>query len=489
MKKMVLIISIISCSIFAIELQLPKLSQSLKKLNKDFNQIHSTNLEECNDPDACNYDPTAENDDGCIYMATNECDCDGNYFDCSGVCGGTDFESCTIMFSEAFGIYQNEDCSGEFFSQLENYCAFYPPYQNEIYLYEEDCNEAGGAWLNTETCYTNTFEIQSPDECIYNNGIIIAEIDGCSLNEQPTIEECEAAGGLFNAATEECIVMDENTCQSLDGIWGNMASCLLYIVEPAQSESECHEYQGDWASEDLIPGGDSPPHLYFYDDGYFGTDCNYDCILENDLSQEECESAGANYDIWDEECEVDSENSCVFLNGTWFEGVCPNGTYTVDNTVIITESFDGDEIEDEFIGELEYDEYGNWDSIEFTLEYFFGICLAMKYNSTITDLSITDLDMTLPLELTLNNVYPNPFNPITNISFDLDTPAFMEVKIVNILGEEIDKLILGQLSSGKYNFNWDASNHPSGVYFIQLIKIDGNGVQASAKVQKAILMK
>ena len=52
MKKMVLIISIMSCTIFAFELQLPKLPQSLDQLNKDFNQIHSTNLEECNDTNA-----------------------------------------------------------------------------------------------------------------------------------------------------------------------------------------------------------------------------------------------------------------------------------------------------------------------------------------------------------------------------------------------------------------------------------------------------
>ena len=83
-------------------------------------------------------------------------------------------------------------------------------------------------------------------------------------------------------------------------------------------------------------------------------------------------------------------------------------------------------------------------------------------------------------------LYPNPFNPETNISFNLNSPANIEVEIFNILGEQIQKSNLGNLTAGQYNFKWNASNHPSGVYFIQL---NENGIHASAKIQKAILMK
>lgn len=61
--------------------------------------------------------------------------------------------------------------------------------------------------------------------------------------------------------------------------------------------------------------------------------------------------------------------------------------------------------------------------------------------------------------------YPNPFNPITTIAFDLPKSSEVTLKIFNILGEEVANLVSGRLSAGSYDYEWDASSLAGGVYF------------------------
>ncbi len=68
----------------------------------------------------------------------------------------------------------------------------------------------------------------------------------------------------------------------------------------------------------------------------------------------------------------------------------------------------------------------------------------------------------------LFNNYPNPFNPVTTISFEIPLPGFVSLKVYNILGKEINTLINEDLNKGFYKVNFNAQNLASGVYFYQL---------------------
>ncbi len=68
----------------------------------------------------------------------------------------------------------------------------------------------------------------------------------------------------------------------------------------------------------------------------------------------------------------------------------------------------------------------------------------------------------------LFNNYPNPFNPVTTISFEIPLPGFVSLKVYNILGKEINTLINEELNKGFYKVHFDAQNLASGVYFYQL---------------------
>ncbi|MCX7797169.1 MAG: endo-1,4-beta-xylanase [Melioribacter sp.] len=75
----------------------------------------------------------------------------------------------------------------------------------------------------------------------------------------------------------------------------------------------------------------------------------------------------------------------------------------------------------------------------------------------------------LPKEFKLYNNYPNPFNPITTISYDIPVTSKVSLKIYNLLGEEISTLFEGIRQPGHYQEIFDGSNLNSGVYFYRLV--------------------
>ena len=64
--------------------------------------------------------------------------------------------------------------------------------------------------------------------------------------------------------------------------------------------------------------------------------------------------------------------------------------------------------------------------------------------------------------------YPNPFNPITVINYEIPELGNMNIKIHNINGQQIldYKTIV---APGYHSYDWDASKFSSGIYFISVI--------------------
>lgn len=90
---------------------------------------------------------------------------------------------------------------------------------------------------------------------------------------------------------------------------------------------------------------------------------------------------------------------------------------------------------------------------------------------------------TVPDQMALYPNYPNPFNPTTTIEFSLSAPAQVSLKIYNLMGSEVAKLVDENLAAGIHQVSWNAENLPNGVYHYVL-------ETAGYKVaRKAILMK
>ena len=77
-----------------------------------------------------------------------------------------------------------------------------------------------------------------------------------------------------------------------------------------------------------------------------------------------------------------------------------------------------------------------------------------------------------PSKFSINGVYPNPFNPSTNISFSIPLSSNVKIDIYDIKGNNITNLTNRNYSAGHYNIIWDASMHSSGIYFVKMISND-----------------
>jgi hypothetical protein len=85
-------------------------------------------------------------------------------------------------------------------------------------------------------------------------------------------------------------------------------------------------------------------------------------------------------------------------------------------------------------------------------------------------------------------IYPNPFNPNTTISFTLGSSGTARVEIFNLKGQLVKSLWQGNLSSGEHSLAWDATDDegralPSGMYLLKL------ECGANIQIGKLMLMK
>lgn len=83
----------------------------------------------------------------------------------------------------------------------------------------------------------------------------------------------------------------------------------------------------------------------------------------------------------------------------------------------------------------------------------------------------------------LSQNYPNPFNPKTVISYELRVAGNAELKVFDVLGNEIAELVNEKQNAGSYSVDFDGSNFSSGVYFYKLTAGD------FAETRRMVLIK
>ena len=104
--------------------------------------------------------------------------------------------------------------------------------------------------------------------------------------------------------------------------------------------------------------------------------------------------------------------------------------------------------------------------------------------------SVEFISNSLPTEYYLYQNYPNPFNPSTKIEFDLPENSNVGLKIYNITGQEVKVILENEvLPPGRFRYDFNAGNLPSGIYFYMLFANSNVSKRTLRKTKKMILLK
>jgi len=85
----------------------------------------------------------------------------------------------------------------------------------------------------------------------------------------------------------------------------------------------------------------------------------------------------------------------------------------------------------------------------------------------------------IPTHYGISSIHPNPFNPVTNITYGLPEHVNVQIIVYDLSGKQVETLINEFQSPGYHSVNWDADNLPSGVY---LIRMDSGDFTQTQKV-------
>lgn len=71
-------------------------------------------------------------------------------------------------------------------------------------------------------------------------------------------------------------------------------------------------------------------------------------------------------------------------------------------------------------------------------------------------------------EQTLEQNFPNPFNPVTSIKYTIPKSGYVRLSVFNLLGQEMAVVFEGLQNAGTYEFNFEKADLPSGIYFYRI---------------------
>ncbi|MBM4166331.1 MAG: M20/M25/M40 family metallo-hydrolase [Ignavibacteria bacterium] len=178
----------------------------------------------------------------------------------------------------------------------------------------------------------------------------------------------------------------------------------------------------------------------------------------------------------------DGGNVQISVNGNPFQLMIPQGGYSYTNVnALNAPGFSGNAFqwkEERF----NLSSFGT-DSVKFVWKFssdaltsfrgWYVDAVRLDYLPDSTYVIVKNNSQSFPEEISLEQNFPNPFNPTTNFRFHISESGFVSLKVYDVLGEEIVTVVHKFLPEGTYNILWDASKIPSGVYFYQLKTAQG----------------
>ncbi|MBX2819179.1 MAG: T9SS type A sorting domain-containing protein [Rhodothermaceae bacterium] len=97
-----------------------------------------------------------------------------------------------------------------------------------------------------------------------------------------------------------------------------------------------------------------------------------------------------------------------------------------------------------------------------------GVYVPGSPTPLITPTNVSVEDGELPGSFSLDQNFPNPFNPTTSIAYRVESAEHIRLEVFDLLGRSVSVLIDGVVAQGEYTYQFDAGNLPSGMYLYRL---------------------
>lgn len=82
--------------------------------------------------------------------------------------------------------------------------------------------------------------------------------------------------------------------------------------------------------------------------------------------------------------------------------------------------------------------------------------------------SVNSISSIVPVKHRLHSNYPNPFNPVTKIKFEIPKDEFVKITVFDLSGKEVSSLVNEKLKAGIYEASFNAASLASGTYFYKI---------------------
>ncbi|TFH53251.1 MAG: M6 family metalloprotease domain-containing protein, partial [Candidatus Zixiibacteriota bacterium] len=176
----------------------------------------------------------------------------------------------------------------------------------------------------------------------------------------------------------------------------------------------------------------------------------------------------------------------------WYPGHSATGHYLValeqaDNLFALEKNLGSGDASDPFPGSFSRTSFSGLTSPSSNDYLGTGTLVAVSNISAAGATMTADLSVSLvldvnddvqaeavPSDFELGQNFPNPFNPETRICFDLPKRSHAILTVFNVLGEQVDELVNGELPAGTHEVTWkpeigSGQSYPSGVNFYRLV--------------------
>ena len=251
---------------------------------------------------------------------------------------------------------------------------------------------------------------------------VIALLDHLQLNQTgfQAISECEAQSGNINA---------DNNVNIIDVV--NLVNMLLFGTSPSAVMPEV---------------------------GAGSIVLKKSKLIDNIILESSTEIGGFQFDIL----------SSIPINDQLESFSLPDGwsmSYALENNIHRVFAFDqtGENAINSIQFDFNYSSIINLENVIVSSSNGFEIPTDFKRSkSDVTEIA-------LPNRPAIQELYPNPFNPVLTISFSIPSEENITVAIYNMVGEKIETLVNNVYKqAGFHDLKWNASEYPSGMYFVRI---------------------